>query len=125
MTATTATKTALHKKLFFNATVRLQGIDRVGMLLDISQVISSQMNVNIHRLTIASEEGVFDGSVELRVHDRDDVKNIIDQLAEFHEIHKRNEFFIALGEKTVLLGEKDIDELNGKNKRAVMAISPE
>jgi GTP pyrophosphokinase len=44
--------------------------------------------------------------------------NIIDQLAEFHEIHKRNEFFIALGEKTVLLGEKDIDELNGKNKKS-------
>lgn len=76
----------MHKKLFFNATVRLQGIDRVGMLLDISQVISSQMNVNIHRLTIASEEGVFDGSVELRVHDRDDVKNIIDQLKKIPDI---------------------------------------
>ena len=57
----------MHKKLFFDATIRLQGIDRVGMLLDISQVISSQMNVNIHKLTIASEEGVFDGTVELRV----------------------------------------------------------
>ena len=78
----------MHKKLFFNATVRLQGIDRVGMLLDISQVISSQMNVNIHRLTIASEEGVFDGSVELRVHDRDDVKNIIDQLKKIPDIQE-------------------------------------
>ena len=76
----------MHKKLFFNATVRLQGIDRVGMLLDISQVISSQMNVNIHKLTIASEEGVFDGSVELRVHDREDVKDIIDQLKKIPDI---------------------------------------
>ena len=58
------------------------------MLLDISHVISSQMNVNIHRLTIASEEGVFEGSVELRVHDRDDVKNIIDQLKRIPDIQE-------------------------------------
>jgi GTP pyrophosphokinase len=70
----------MHKRLFFDATIRLQGIDRMGMLLDISQVISSQMNVNMHKLTIASDEGVFDGSIELRVHDRDDVHRIIDQL---------------------------------------------
>jgi len=70
----------MHKRLFFDATIRLQGIDRMGMLLDISQVISSQMSVNIHKLTIASEEGVFDGTIELRVHDRDDVKRIMDQL---------------------------------------------
>ena len=38
------------------------------------------MNVNIHKLTIASNDGVFDGSIELRVHDRDDVKDIMDQL---------------------------------------------
>ena len=76
----------MHKKLFFDATIRLQGIDRVGMLLDISQVISSQMNVNIHKLTIASEEGVFDGTVELRVHDREDVRNIIGQLKKIADI---------------------------------------
>ncbi len=70
----------MHKRLFFDATIGLQGIDRVGMLLDISRIISSQMNVNIHKLTIASEEGVFDGTVELRVHDREDVKEIIRQL---------------------------------------------
>lgn len=37
-----------------------------------------------------------------------------DQLAELHEYSKRNEFFQALGEKIVLLGEKDLDRLNGK-----------
>ena len=70
----------MHKRLFFDATIRLQGIDRMGMLLDISQIISSQMSVNIHKLTIASDEGVFDGTIELKVHDRQDAKNIIDQL---------------------------------------------
>ena len=70
----------MHKILFFDATIRLQGIDRMGILLDVSRIISTQMNVNIHRLTIDSEEGVFDGTVELRVHDREDVKEIMSQL---------------------------------------------
>ena len=70
----------MHKRLFFDATIRLQGIDRVGMLLDIAQIISSQMNVNMRKLTIGTNEGVFDGTIELRVHDRQDVKQIIDQL---------------------------------------------
>ena len=70
----------MHKRLFFDATIRIQGIDRVGILVDLSRIISTQMNVNIHRLTIDSEEGVFDGTIELRVHDREDVKVIMEQL---------------------------------------------
>ena len=70
----------MHKQLFFIATVRLQGIDRIGLLMDVSRVISSQMSVNIHKLTISSEEGVFDGSIELRIHDRDDVRDIMNAL---------------------------------------------
>ncbi|MCH5307369.1 MAG: bifunctional (p)ppGpp synthetase/guanosine-3',5'-bis(diphosphate) 3'-pyrophosphohydrolase [Prevotella sp.] len=69
-----------HKRLFFDATIRLQGIDRMGMLLDIAQIISTQLNVNIRRLTIGTDEGVFDGTIELRVHDRDDVRNVMNQL---------------------------------------------
>ena len=76
----------MHKKLFFDATIRIQGIDRVGMLLDISQIISNQMNVNIHRLTITSEDGMFDGSIELRVHDRDDVKEIMNNLRKIEDL---------------------------------------
>ena len=70
----------MQKKLYFDAVIRLEGIDRVGMLLDISKIISSQMNVNIHKLTIASDDGVFDGTIELRVFDRENVRQIIDML---------------------------------------------
>lgn len=56
--------------------------------MDISKVISSQMNVNIHKLTITSEEGVFDGDIEIRVHDREDVKTIIDQLKTIEDLQE-------------------------------------
>ncbi len=78
----------MHKQLYFDATIRLQGIDRVGLLMDVSRIIASQMNVNIHKLTINSEEGVFDGSVELRVHDRDDVKAIMSALKEVEDMQE-------------------------------------
>ncbi len=81
----------MHRKLFFNATIRIGGIDRLGMLNEITQVISSQMNVNIHKLTITSEEGIFDGSIELRVHDRENVKAIIDNLKKITDLKEISE----------------------------------
>jgi GTP pyrophosphokinase len=38
------------------------------------------MNVNIHKLTVASDDCVFDGTIEMRVHDRANVQEIINQL---------------------------------------------
>jgi GTP pyrophosphokinase len=70
----------MSKTLYFTATIRLGGIDRVGMLNEVTQVISAQMNVNIRNLTLTCEDGMFDGTLELRVHDRDDVKQIISAL---------------------------------------------
>lgn len=70
----------MHKRLFFDASIHIEGIDRIGMVLDICTIISNQLNVNIHKFTITSEDGVFNGAIELRVHDREDVKDIINQL---------------------------------------------
>ena len=81
----------MHKKLFFDATIRIGGIDRLGMLNEITQVISSQMNVNIHKLMITSEEGIFDGSIELRVHDRENVKAIMDNLKQIPDLKEISE----------------------------------
>lgn len=66
----------MHKKLYFDATIRLQGIDRIGMLNEVTKVISEQMNVNIHRITLTCEENIFDGTIELRIHDREDMESI-------------------------------------------------
>ncbi|MBR1448746.1 MAG: bifunctional (p)ppGpp synthetase/guanosine-3',5'-bis(diphosphate) 3'-pyrophosphohydrolase [Prevotella sp.] len=76
----------MHKKLFFDATIRLGGIDRRGMVNDVTRVISNQMSVDIRKLTFTTEDGIFDGSIELRVHDRDDVKAIIDSLKEVDDL---------------------------------------
>jgi len=76
----------MHKKIFFDAAIRLGGIDRRGMVNDVTRVISNQMNVDIRKLTFTTEDGIFDGSIELRVHDCDDVQAIIDGLKEVDDL---------------------------------------
>ena len=78
----------MHRKLFFDATVRIRGIDRKGLLRDVSEVLSDKLGVNIHKITISSDRGVFDGSIEIRVHDREDVKEIIEQLKSVNDLQE-------------------------------------
>ena len=78
----------MHHKLFFDATIRIRGIDRKGLLLDVSEVLSEQLGINIHRITISSDRGIFDGSIEIRVHDRDEVKVIMERLKKVNDLQE-------------------------------------
>ena len=70
----------MHRKLLFDATICIKGIDRIGMLNEVTSVISGQFDLNIHKLTISSDEGIFSGTVELLIHDRTDILPIIKNL---------------------------------------------
>ena len=76
----------MHKTLFFDATIRLGGIDRRGLVNEVTSIISRQMSVDIRKLTFTTEDGVFDGTIDLRIHDRNDVKEIIDKLKEVDDL---------------------------------------
>ena len=81
----------MHKQLFFDATIRLAGIDRRGLVNDVTRIISNQLSVDIRKITFTTEDGIFEGSIDLRVHDRDDVKAIIGSLKkveDLQEIHQ-------------------------------------
>ena len=78
----------MHKQMLFDATIEIKGIDRKGMLLDVSKIISDQLGFNIHKVTIRSDNGIFDGTIELRVHDREEVKTIMDQLKTIDDLQE-------------------------------------
>ena len=78
----------MHKQMLFDATIEIKGIDRKGMLLDVSKIISDQLGINIHKLTISSDNGIFDGTIELRVQDREEVKTIMDQLKTIDDLQE-------------------------------------
>ena len=47
------------------------------MINDITKVTSKVMNVNIRRINLGTEDGIFDGFIDLYVHDIDDLENLI------------------------------------------------
>ena len=67
-------------KIVLAAAVEIKSIDHKGMNFDVAKVITDELDINIHRFTVTADEGIFDGSIELRVHDRSDVKLIMDRL---------------------------------------------
>jgi GTP pyrophosphokinase len=54
----------------------------------------------------------------LKRNDLELTTSVLDKLCEFHDLQKHENFFLALGEKTIILGEKDLDELHGKKKKS-------
>ena len=78
----------MHHQLFFDATIEVRGIDRKGMLHDVSEIISHKLNTNIHQVSFSVNDGIFEGRLELKVHDRDEVRNIMKLLKEINDMQE-------------------------------------
>ena len=78
----------MHHQLFFDATIEVHGIDRKGMLHDVSEIISHKLNTNIHQVSFSVNDGIFEGRLELKVHDRDEVRNIMKLLKEINDMQE-------------------------------------
>ena len=76
----------MHKRMFFDATIRMSGIDRRGLVNDVTRVISNQLNVDMRKMMFTSEDGIFEGSIDLRVHDRDNVRAIMNSLMQVQDL---------------------------------------
>jgi GTP pyrophosphokinase len=70
----------MHKKLFFDASIRMGGIDRRGLVNEVTRVLSNQLSVDIRRIMFTTEDGIFDGVIDLKVHDVDDLNEIMTSL---------------------------------------------
>ena len=81
-----ATEWDTHKDLSFLVTIYIKGIDSMGLLNEVTQVISRQLNVNIRKLTIETNDGIFEGKIQLYVHDVDDVRTICNNLKQIQNI---------------------------------------
>ncbi len=70
----------------FIVSVKLNGVDKIGMLNQITQVISQTLNVNIRRLEIEANDGIFEGKIILYVHDTSEVHTIVKDLKKIPNI---------------------------------------
>lgn len=70
----------VHKTLLFTATIKVCGIDNMGILHQMTGILSEQLSVNIHKLTVTTYDGIFEAEIELAVHDVEEVKAICNKL---------------------------------------------
>ena len=68
------------KDVQFVAALRLMGEDRVGMVNDITTVISKNLKTNIRSITIDTEDGIFSGTIMLHVSDLEHLQRLIERL---------------------------------------------
>ncbi|GAA4303196.1 bifunctional (p)ppGpp synthetase/guanosine-3',5'-bis(diphosphate) 3'-pyrophosphohydrolase [Compostibacter hankyongensis] len=80
------TKWAKNKEISFLTGLRIIGMDDVGVINKITNVISGEMKVNISALTIESKEGLFEGIVKVFVHDREELEELAVRLRKLNGI---------------------------------------
>lgn len=74
------TKWARNKEISFLTGLKIVGLDDVGVIHKITNLISGEMRININAMTIEAKEGLFYGNVKIYVHDRDELDVLVDKL---------------------------------------------
>ena len=76
------------ESLSFPAKIEIQGIDRIGILNEITRVISNELIIDMRGLTIKANEGVFTGTVNIMVHDTRVVESLCNKLRKIKGVQK-------------------------------------
>ena len=69
-----------HKELYFAVPIQITGIDNIGVIHEITTIIYKQLNANIQKMHYESNNGIFECTFWLNVHDVQEVKNICENL---------------------------------------------
>ena len=64
----------------FTAHITIKGLDRVGLVNDLTRTISNAMNVNIKAINIKSNDGIFEGKVSLVIYDNRHLNDLIEKV---------------------------------------------
>lgn len=64
----------------FLAGIKIKGTDELGLVNNITKVISSQLNINMRSISFDTEDGIFDGTIMVFVHDAKHLNNLMDSL---------------------------------------------
>lgn len=74
------TKWAKNKEISFLTGVKILGLDDVGVIHKITNLISGEMKINIAALTVEAKDGLFEGNVKLFVHDKEELDELVTRL---------------------------------------------
>lgn len=72
----------------YTSQIVLSGLDDIGLVNDVTKVISSNMHVNMKSLSFSSDDGVFSGKITVVVKNKTMLKKLIDNLKKINGIDK-------------------------------------
>ncbi|MBR2027313.1 MAG: bifunctional (p)ppGpp synthetase/guanosine-3',5'-bis(diphosphate) 3'-pyrophosphohydrolase [Alistipes sp.] len=72
-------KWSQHKATAFLSTIELRGIDRMGMLSDITHIVSDDFSVNMREIHLSSHNGIFEGKISLYIQSADALYALMDK----------------------------------------------
>ena len=64
------------------------GLDDVGVIQKITNVISGDLKMNMRSLSIDSRDGIFEGTIMVYVHDREELNNLVNKISGLDGIQK-------------------------------------
>lgn len=74
------TKWAKNKEISFLTGLKITGLDDVGVIHKITNLISGELKINISALTVEAKEGIFHGNIKVFVHDKEELEDLVDKL---------------------------------------------
>ena len=86
------TKWAKNKEISFLTGLRIIGLDDVGVVNKITNLISGEMKINIAAITIEAKEGLFEGNMKVYVHDKEELDELVGRLKALTGIHSVDRF---------------------------------
>jgi GTP diphosphokinase / guanosine-3',5'-bis(diphosphate) 3'-diphosphatase len=86
------TKWAKNKEISFLTGLRIIGMDDVGVINKITNLISGELKINISALTVEAKEGLFEGNIKVFVHDKDELEVLVDRLKRLDGIQTVDRF---------------------------------
>ena len=70
------------QQIAFMAGIRVNGIDDVGIVNNITRIISNELNVNMRSISFESQDGVFEGTIMVFVHDTNHLTELLGKIKE-------------------------------------------
>jgi GTP pyrophosphokinase len=80
------------REIAFLAGLRILGTDRVGMINDLTKVISNELKVNMRSITVDSDGGIFEGTIKLYVNNTEHLDHLIKNLNQIEGVIKVSRF---------------------------------
>ncbi len=72
----------MHGTMEFSATLELRGIDRKGIIRDVTQILAGTFDIDIYRLSTISDDGIFKAEIELKVKDATALREVEEQIGQ-------------------------------------------